>query len=260
MTNELQQLAVELEQTWPERIEALQESGVPTALTTDNGKDVVSRTLGGADLGRTGTGAGVSYTATTLTDTGAAFPVSSGGPPQKGGLVGCVVVSGTVYGIVVANTATVLTVDFWHNATNPNTVGTTPSAAAAYIVTPAGGPSWYIGLSQATRAVAAADAFLTNDGTTISEVWNSGGALNRKAATFAHTNGTNSYTLQFAATANASDGASNTVNKIGVFQHGLTAAPTTTTTGQMLFTTAVTSPPTLVSGDSLTVTDTITIT
>jgi hypothetical protein len=107
-------------------------------------------------------------------------------------------------------------------------------------------------------------------GTTPAEIWNSGGGLNRQKAAYAHTNGTATYTITGSYTANGSDGASNNIQKAGIFVHtvpkvtgptnGNTGAqPTSTTSGIMLYETAVPSPPTLVSGDSLTVTDTITI-
>lgn len=226
--------------------------------TTNRGKDYVARALGGSSTGATGTGGNVTYTATTMTDTGASFTTSSGGPPEDGGLVGNIIISGTVWGCVVKNTATVVTVDLWHNATAPNTTGSTPSNNATYIIVPANGPAWYMALSTATRTIAAADKFLTNDGSSVSEIFNTSGNLNRKAVTFAHTTGTSTYTLQFTATANANDG-TNTINRIGIFAHGVTVAPTTTTSGIMLFETDVTSPPTLINGDSITVTDTVTI-
>jgi hypothetical protein len=99
-------------------------------------------------------------------------------------------------------------------------------------------------------------------GTTPQEIWNASGGLNRVKVTYAHTNGTATYTLSNIFTANSSDGASNAVNKIGIFCTSggpFSAQPTSTTSGIMLYTTAVTSGPTLVSGDQLTLTDTITI-
>ena len=48
------------------------------------------------------------------------FTASSGGPPATGGLVGWTVVTGTgIYGVIVSKTGTVLTIDYWHTATNP---------------------------------------------------------------------------------------------------------------------------------------------
>lgn len=226
---------------------------------SNNGKDLVARAVGGDSTGATGTGAGVSYTATTLTDTGAAFTVSSGGPPAQGGLTGHIVLAGTVYGVVISNTATVLTVDMWHSATAPATVGTTPAGSTTYVVLPGGAPAYFTGVSTATRVFTAADAFLTNDGTTISELWFTGGGLQRKLATWAHTTGTNTFTLSTTWTANGSDTLPQTIAKWACFQAQVNAAPTTSTSGPMLFDTLLASTATLAaSGDNVTITDTIT--
>lgn len=228
---------------------------------SNNGRDIVARSMGGNTFaGATGTGGTVTYSATALTDTGASFPASSGGPPQNGGLVGCIVISGNVYGVVVNNTTTVATVDHWHNATNPETVGTTPSASATYIIVPAGFPCWWMGVSIATRAFNAADAFLSNDGSTISELWFSGGGLRRQLAAWSHTNGTATYQLAKTFTANGSDTLPQAVNKVGIFQHQVTAAPTTTTSGMLLFNTNLSAAATLSAvSDNVAITDTVTV-
>jgi hypothetical protein len=56
-----------------------------------NGRDMVARAVGGDTLGASGTATGT--TVTTLTDSGASFTASSGGPPALAGLVGHVVVA-----------------------------------------------------------------------------------------------------------------------------------------------------------------------
>jgi len=115
-------------------------------------------------------------------------------------------------------------------------------------------PANYIGLNASVATPLAADTALASAGG--AEIYNAGGGLNRAQATYAHTAGTSSYTLTKAFTANSSDGASNTPGKIGVFN-----APTTGTfpVGTMVFETLITSPPTLLSGDSLTITETVNI-
>lgn len=118
----------------------------------------------------------------------------------------------------------------------------------------------YIGLSEATLAPAATHTFLTQDGSTVSEIFGaSNTGLSRQQATYAHTNGTTTYTLTKQFTMGASDGASRNIQKIGVFNAAVTAAPTTTS-GTLAFTTAVPSPPTLVQGDQITVTETVSLT
>lgn len=228
---------------------------------SNNGRDLVARSVGGNTfLGATGTGANVTYSATAMTDTGASFTASTGGPPENGGMVGCVIISGNVYGTIQRNTSTVATVDHWHNATNPETVGTTPSNNATYLIVPAGFPCFWMGISVATRAFNAADAFLSNDGSTISEIWNSGGGLKRSLAAWSHTNGTATYQIAKTFTANGSDSLPVAVAKVGIFQHQVTAAPTTTTSGMMLFNTNLSASATLsASGDNVAITDTVTI-
>lgn len=227
------------------------------------GKDIVARTVGGDTLGAADTA--TAATATTITATGTPYTASSGGPPQNGGLAGKVVVAGStaanmVYGVVHQNSTSVITVDQWHNFTTPETVASTPSATAPYVVLPGGFPCFYMGISVATRVFTAADNFLTNDGSTISEVWTSGGGLRRRLATWAHTNGTATYTLANTFTQNGSDPGSTVVAKIGIFAHFVNVAVTTSNSGGNLFQTLLSSTATLAAvGDNVTITDTITI-
>lgn len=117
----------------------------------------------------------------------------------------------------------------------------------------------YIGLSTATTAPNATDTYLVGPvGGTVYELWASGGGLNRAQATYAHSAGVNTYTLTKSFTATTADGASNQIQKIGVFNKTVTTTPTTTD-GSMVFETAVPSPPTLVSSDQLTITETVTM-
>lgn len=99
----------------------------------------------------------------------------------------------------------------------------------------------YIALTENATAPAAGDTTLTGELTT--------GGLGRAQATYAHTNGTTTYTLTKAFT--SSDGTARTINKVAVFN--------ASSTGTMVFETAVASPPTIISGDQLTVTETVTM-
>lgn len=231
---------------------------------SNNGRDMVARAVGGDVSGVADTATAV--TATTLTGTGTPFTASSGGPPALGGLVGHVVVAGTTaanfaYGTILSNTTSVLTIDQWHNFTTPETVATTPAGTAPYVVVPGGFPAFYMGISVATRVFTAADAVLTNDGTTVSELWFTGGGLRRRLASWAHTNGTATYTLSNTFTANGSDTLPQTIAKIGVFQHYVNATVTTSNSGILLFQTLLSATATLsASGDNVQITDTITLT
>ena len=98
----------------------------------------------------------------------------------------------------------------------------------------------YIAMTANATAPAAGSTALTG------EFVAAGGGLLRAQATYAHTVGTGLTTLTKTFTANASDGASNTINKAGL----LTAA----SAGVLVLETAMPSPPILVSGDSTAVT------
>lgn len=100
----------------------------------------------------------------------------------------------------------------------------------------------YIALTENNTAPAAGDTALTGELTA--------SGLGRAQAAYAHTGGASTYTLT--KTFTSSDGTSRTINKVGVFN--------ASSSGTLVFTTAVPSPPTLVSGDSLTITETVTIT
>lgn len=104
----------------------------------------------------------------------------------------------------------------------------------------------YIGLTANSTAPSAGNTSLAGEITT------AGGGLIRAQATFAHTNGTSTYTLTKTFTANGSDALPVTVNKIGVFN--------ASTSGTLGFETLLSSGATLnASGDNLSVTHTVTI-
>jgi hypothetical protein len=79
-------------------------------------------------------GTATAATATTLTSSGF----------TSGAYVGQIVLAGStaanfVYGVIVSNTTTVLTVDRWYNpASIGGAVGTTPAATAPFIILPGG--------------------------------------------------------------------------------------------------------------------------
>lgn len=233
---------------------------------SNNGIDLIARSLGdplGASY-MTGTST-TAPGATTFPMDGATMPsASSGGPPHNtGALIGKTVVRAGVYGVILQHSATAATglvIDYWHDPTNPGGAAAATPAAGQWVIVPGGYPAAQIGLSVATRAIAAADPFLTNDGTTVSEIWNSGGGLNRALGAWAHTVGTATYTVSKTFTSAAADG-TNTVHRGAVFQHGVKAAPSTTTTGIMLFETDF-SADAIIQGsqaDTLSVTETVTI-
>jgi hypothetical protein len=99
----------------------------------------------------------------------------------------------------------------------------------------------WIALTENSSAPLDADTTLTGELTT--------GGLGRAQAAYAHSAGGTTYTL--IKTFTSSDGSTRTPAKIGVFN--------ASTSGTMVFSTLIPSPPALVSGDSLTITETVTL-
>lgn len=100
-------------------------------------------------------------------------------------------------------------------------------------------PANYIGLSANANAPVATATSLTGEIT--------GGTLARKQAVYAHTNGTNSYTL----TASFTSDQTVTINKVGIFNAA--------SAGTMAFETLLNAPAVLVSGDQVQITETVTL-
>lgn len=214
-------------------------------LTTDtasgytNRRDWQSKAMAGADLdadyGSVATAAG----ATSLTNSAASFPTA--GQALSGRVVVAISDAGSsVFGVIVSNTATVLTIDGWYN---PGTfaAGTTPAATAKYQVLPGQFPACYIAVTENATAPAATDTTLTAELTL--------DGFSRALATYAHTAAATTYTQVVVFTATGT----RTINKTCV------AASRVALTGAMPFESAMPNPPTLVSGDVLTETVTVTI-
>jgi hypothetical protein len=216
----------------------------PRALKVNGGNDIQAALLGGGQVDDTGQLTGA--TATTATKSGATWTTN--------GWAGCRVyatVSATqmVWGLVVSNTATVLTVDRWYTVNTPGGgAGTTPSTTGTYVIVGAGGPAaWFMGLTATATAPSGTDTALTGEITTA--------GLTRKICPYAHTAGTNTYTLTPVFTAQAGD-VPVTVAQIGVF-NSMVVADTTLT---MLFRTLLSATATLsAASDQLTVTETVTM-
>lgn len=213
---------------------------------TQNGRDIWARALGGGQVGFAGTASsGTAPTATVLTDSG-----TPGWTANQ--WVGARVVCGGVWGNIVSNTTTALTVDRWYAPATPGgAAGATPAASAAYVILDGNAPSWFVGISANTTAPASPSTSTSLTG----EITTAGGGLVRKIAPYAHTAGANTFTLTPVFTANTSDTLPVTVAKIGVFD-SMVVGDTTST---MLFETLLSATATLSSsGDQLTVTETVT--
>lgn len=202
------------------------------------GIDSIANMLGNP-LGFAGTASATS--ATSLTSTG--FTASA--------YIGQMVVAGTVYGVITANTTTVLTVERWVNPATPGgAAGSTPGSTSTFSIVPGQAPAAFMALTANSSAPGTGDTALTGEITT------AGGGLIRKLCSFAHTTGTATYTEAATFTANGSDslGSPVTIAKVGMF-------PTLTgATGILVFQTLMSATATITaSGDSLTNTQTVTL-
>jgi hypothetical protein len=144
-------------------------------LRTTQGRDNLQRLQMFGDITANATsytgvsGAATTVTATSLTAGGSpAFPTSGGG--GVGGLQGHIVVcmaAGVpgVYGVIMSNTSSVLTIDQWYSATSAvGAAGSTPGNTSEYFILPWAGMALWIGLSTDTTTPAAADVLRTSGG------------------------------------------------------------------------------------------------
>lgn len=176
--------------------------------------------------------------ATTATDTGQAWTTNQ--------WAGHMVTLGSTYGVIVSNTATVLTVDRWYTPSSPGGAAASTPGTGVYIILPGNAPQWYMAITANATAPSATDTSLTGEITT------AGGGLVRKLGTVAHTTGVAGYSVAATFTANGSDSLPVTVAKMGIFNSIVGA------TGRMQFETLLATTATLsASGDSLTITDSI---
>jgi hypothetical protein len=209
-------------------------------MLVNTGRDLQSLDMGGDITALAGTATGTSATSLTVAS---GFTASA--------YIGKIVLAGIsaatyVYGIITANTTTVLTVDRWYNPATPGgAAASTPSGTTPFIILPYGAGAPFMALTANSGAAAGGDTTLTGEITT------SGGGLIRKLATYAHTSGVASYTITGTFTANGTDALPVTVAKMGTFN--------SITSGLMAFETLLNATATLTaSGDALTVTQTVT--
>jgi hypothetical protein len=171
-------------------------------------------------------------------------------------VVGRLIVTGTVFGIIQSNTSaasSVLTVDRWYDAANlPANVAaaaaTTPAAGVWQIVV-GNAPASYMGLTATATAAVDGDTALTGE-------LNAAGAagLNRQLATYAHTAPATTTTLTKTYTAAAADTLPVTIAQMAVFQGVVLAA------SRMVFRTLLNASATLSAvSDQLQVTHTTTL-
>ena len=142
---------------------------------------------------------------------------------------------------IISNTTSVATGEGWYTA-DGTTLGTTPSTTNGYVILPGGGPARFMALTESATAANATDASLPGEITT--------GGCGRALATYAHTLASATYTLQKVFSVTASFPA---IHKMGIFPY-LTASGI----GQV-FESVLNADANVVNLDSLTVTDTVTV-
>lgn len=224
----------------------IRDLGQSKNLLTNIGRDVWSSWMGGAIVVQNTPATATS--ATSFTGTGTTWTASNLATPQLG-LASWrayfpVTSVGTapVYGNIVSNTTSVATIDQWWTAADGT--GTTPASTNSFIIAPGGIASVrFMGLTTSATAASASDTTLPTEITT-----NGGG---RALATYAHTYGNATFTLQ---KAYSITGTLTAIHKMGLFCC-LTAAGA----DPVVFETVLNADATVVNGDTLTVTDTVTL-
>ncbi len=191
-----------------------------------------------------------SVTATSATNSGAAFPTAGQG------LAGSIVVVGpnssgagsVVYGVITSNTGTALTVDQWYSGTSTTgAAGTTPNGTGQYIILPGQNPAAWLCLSASVFTPSTADTSLNSQGAELTI-----NGFSRAVGSYSHTAAATTFTLAHTWTATGTS----TINNEGVSG---AATIVSNNGGVFPFESAEPSPPTLVSGDTLTNTITVTI-
>jgi len=203
----------------------------------DGGRDQVAAMLGGKlGFGVSGTIA-TATSATSLTATATPFVASA--------YIGNIVVAeestnSPVHATISANTTSVLTVDAWRNGDDSS--GTTPGATANYHIVAGNASARYIALTENAGAANAADTALTGELTT--------GGCGRALGTYAHTLGAATLTLTKSFSVTSTFPA---IHKAGLFQIS------TASSSLLSFETVLNADASVVNGDTLQVTWTITI-
>lgn len=228
--------------------------------TTQNGRDIIARSLGGV-VGATGKGSGC--TATVLT-TASTYTTN-----QWAGYL-CVVADTTnsqcVYGLIQSNTntssASTVTVDRWYNAATPSgssssgvgAAATTPAAGYEFIILSNAAPAFFVGISASSTAPATPDTHTT----LTSEITTGSGGLIRTGigagVVVAHSASAATWTLTCTFTANGSDSLPVTIASYGVFN----SAVVTDVPNMLSYNTISPTATISASGDVLTLTVTYT--
>jgi hypothetical protein len=172
---------IKVKGVWVDRAFDMQRREITAIRRTKNlrvtmGRDQWQRGLMMGDVGGSGVGNGVAgaltaAAATTATPAGGGLTTAAQSSGNTG-LQGKIIfvgpnnsgVGSAVFGVIVSNSATVITVDQWYAIPVTGAAGTTPNATGNYVILP--GMSWaaWVGLSTSVAAAAAGDVLRTADG------------------------------------------------------------------------------------------------
>lgn len=201
------------------------------------GRNLWAQALGSA-AGTTGTTTSAP-TATTVTNSGATWTSNQ--------WAGQDVIVGGVVGTILSNTSTALTIARWETPGSRGGATAATPASGVYVISSGNCPAAWMALTANSSSPSVGGSSTTLAG----EITTSEGGLIRALATWAHTTGTNTYTLTNTFTANSHDSLPVTLAKIGVFQ--------AQNGGRLLFETLLSSTATLSAiGDNVAVTETVT--
>jgi len=186
-------------------------------LRTNLGGDWQAYAMGGSGgnsqsgaVGRTGTATATS--SNTLT--------GSGFNTTGSGLAGHVVVCGSapmVYGVIVSNITTVLTVDQWYTPGSPGGgPASTPASTVTFLIMPGQQPAWWLALSSDTASPGSTDITLASEITTngLARAFAGGAGFTHTTVTGSPGQQNTSYALAFTFTAT---GSLTAVQKCGLF-------------------------------------------
>ena len=189
------------------------------------------------------TGTNTSASSTAINNTGAPWVAAAN--------VGCIIVSNTtssggalVWGVCTANTTTSCTVDQWYSCTsNTGAVGTTPATGSLYAILTVGQAATWIGLTGTVITPGAGDTTLTAELTA--------NGFQRAPASITYVAAASTVLLSHLFTA----GANQTISSEAEFCTAYVASGTS----YMPFDNNVPTPPSLLTGDTITVNVTLTL-
>jgi hypothetical protein len=202
-------------------------------LRTNAGADWQARVMEG-DSAAMQTGTASATTATTLTTTSLINHALKDhliavGPNASG-------TGAVLYGVCSDNSTTVITVDKWYvPATPAGAAGGPPNATCTWMALPGSAPLVYLAVTSDSGSPNATD-------TTLASELAVNGFTRAYYTTLAHTTSAGSFSIAVTFTASGTE----TINKEAVFTAATIAAG-----GSMAFESAEPSPPTLISGDTL---------